>query len=171
MFKTVEWKNNGVLLLDQTLLPTKVVYRTFRDYKGVADAIKRLLVRGAPAIGVTAAMGIALGAKNVKTTDFKKFKKEFDKVSRVMAATRPTAVNLFWAVERMRGVFEASKNLHVEKIKSRLIKEAKLIHSEDVAMCRLIGKHGGRLLKNNSTVLTHCNAGALATAGYGTALG
>src|SRR3990170_4628586 len=171
MFKTVEWKNNAVLLLDQTLLPTKVVYRTLRDYKEVADAIKRLLVRGAPAIGVTAAMGIALGAKNVKITDFKKFKKQFDKVSRVMAATRPTAVNLFWAVERMRGVFEASKNLSIEKIKTRLVKEAKLIHSEDVAMCRLIGRHGGRLLKNNSTVLTHCNAGALATAGYGTALG
>ena len=171
MFKTIEWKNNGVVMLDQTRLPGRVVYRTFRDHKAVADAIKRLVVRGAPAIGVAAAMGVALGASKIKARDMKEFKKEFRKITRTMASSRPTAVNLFWAIDRMAKVVESSGNIDIPEIKKRLAEEAKKICDEDMEINRRIGKNGSRLIKNNSTVLTHCNAGALATAGYGTALG
>lgn len=171
MFKTVEWGKNGVVMIDQRILPNKEVYRTYRDYKGVARAIKDMVVRGAPAIGVSAAMGIALGASKIKARDYKAFRKEFDKVAKLIASTRPTAVNLFWAVERMKGLVEENKARSVEEIKKSLVAEAKKIHKEDIEICRAIGRNGGRLLKKNTTVLTHCNAGALATAGYGTALG
>ncbi len=173
MFKTVEWKNNKVVMIDQTLLPGKVVYRTYKDYKQVADAIKRLVVRGAPAIGVSAAMGVALGALNSKAKDIKGLKRDFKKVTKVLGATRPTAVNLFWAIDRMTRLFDslATKELSLAEIKKNLVDEAVEIGRDDVEICKKIGKHGGKLLKNKSTVLTHCNAGALATAGYGTALG
>lgn len=170
MFKTVEWKNNTVVMIDQTLLPEKEVYRRYRTYKEVAKAIKDMIVRGAPAIGVSAAMGVALGALKVKTNDTKGFFKEFDKITALMASTRPTAVNLFWAIERMKRVASENASLSVPALKKRLVEEAIAIHAEDIEICKLIGKHGGKLLKNG-TVLTHCNAGALATAGYGTALG
>ena len=170
MFKTVEWKNNTVVMIDQTLLPEKEIYRKYKTYTEVAKAIKDMIVRGAPAIGVSAAMGVALGALKSKATDMKGFSKEFDKITSLMASTRPTAVNLFWAIERMRNVAAGNAALGVDKLKKRLVEEAKTIHSEDIEICKLIGKHGGKLLKNG-TVLTHCNAGALATAGYGTALG
>lgn len=170
MFKTVEWKNNTVVMIDQTLLPEKEVYRRYSSYKEVAKAIKDMIVRGAPAIGVSAAMGVALGALKIKSKDMKGFNREFDKITALMASTRPTAVNLFWAIERMRRVASENASLGVEGLKKRLVKEAKDIHAEDIAICKEIGRHGGKLLKNG-TVLTHCNAGALATAGYGTALG
>lgn len=171
MFKTVEWKNNSVVMIDQRLLPEKEVYNTYRDYKAVAWAIKDMVVRGAPAIGVSAAMGVALGALKSKAKDHKAFKKDFKKITDLIASTRPTAVNLFWAIERMKKVFSGNADLEIPLLKKRLVDEAKEIHREDIELCRLIGKHGGKLIKKNSTVLTHCNAGALATAGYGTALG
>ncbi|MDP2689436.1 MAG: S-methyl-5-thioribose-1-phosphate isomerase [Deltaproteobacteria bacterium] len=171
MFKTVEWTDKGVVMIDQRLLPEKEVYRTFKNYKEVAGAIKDMVVRGAPAIGVSAAMGVALGASKVRTKDVKVFKKEFDRISALLASTRPTAVNLFWAIERMKGVVERNNGAGVGELKKRLVEEAVLIHREDIETNRSIGRHGGRLIKNGSCVLTHCNAGALATAGYGTALG
>ncbi len=171
MFKTVEWKNSSVVMIDQRLLPNEEVYRKYTGYKEVAGAIKEMVVRGAPAIGVAAAMGVALGASKIKAKDFKTFKKEFDKVADLLASTRPTAVNLFWAIERMRRVAAENRSLPIPELKERLIKEAKEIHRDDIEINRTIGRHGGKLLKNRSTVLTHCNAGALATAGYGTALG
>ncbi|MDO8426014.1 MAG: S-methyl-5-thioribose-1-phosphate isomerase [Deltaproteobacteria bacterium] len=171
MFKTVEWKNSSVVMIDQRLLPGAEVYRKYTDYKGVARAIKDMVVRGAPAIGVAAAMGVALGASKIKAKDFKAFKKEFAKVAGLLASTRPTAVNLFWAIERMSRVAAENKGLPIPELKKRLVEEAKEIHRDDIEINRRIGRHGGRLLKSPSTVLTHCNAGALATAGYGTALG
>lgn len=171
MFKTVEWKKTGVVMIDQRLLPEKEVYRTYKDYKGVAGAIKDMVVRGAPAIGVSAAMGVALGASRIKGKDIKSFRKEFEKITSLLASTRPTAVNLFWGIERMKRVMEENLALSIPELKKRLIEEAQQVHKEDIEINRLIGKHGGSLLKDGATVLTHCNAGALATAGYGTALG
>ncbi len=170
-FKTVEWTRNGVVMIDQRVLPGKEVYRTYKDYKGVAGAIKDMVVRGAPAIGVAAAMGVALGALKIKSNDLAAFKKEFLHICKVLAATRPTAVNLFWAIERMKDVAEKNNTCVVARIKVRLVQEALAIHAQDIAICRQMGKHGGKLFKSGFTVLTHCNAGALATAGYGTALG
>ena len=172
MLEIIEWKNNTVVMIDQRLLPTKEIYNRYKDYKGVAKAIKDMVVRGAPAIGVSAAMGMAIGALKIKTKDKKVFKREYNKVARHMAATRPTAVNLFWAIKRMGRVMEANlDSLPIPELKERLIEEAKIIHDDDIEINTVMGKKGGRLLRNNSTVLTHCNAGALATAGYGTALG
>ncbi|TAN62450.1 S-methyl-5-thioribose-1-phosphate isomerase [bacterium] len=171
MFKTVEWKNNAVVLIDQTVLPDKEVYKTYRDYKSVAEAIKKMVVRGAPAIGVTGAFGVALGALKIKTNDSKKFRKEFGVIARHIASARPTAVNLCWGVERMTKIADENCDSSVPELKKLLIEEARKIHAEDIEINKRMGKHGGALLKNNSTVLTHCNAGALATAGYGTALG
>ncbi len=171
MFEIVEWKNNTVVMIDQRILPAKEVYLVLKDYNAVAKAIKDMVVRGAPAIGVSAAMGFALGALKAKQKDKKAFLRELKKVSKVLGATRPTAVNLFWALERMNGVVEANADLSVDALKERLVQEAKTIHKEDIEINRSIGKNGGKLLKKNWTVLTHCNAGALATAGYGTALG
>ncbi len=171
MVKTIEWKNNTVRMLDQTLLPNRVVYRTYRDYKAVADAITKLVVRGAPAIGVAAAMGVAIGALKIKAKDMPAFKKELKKVTKKLAAARPTAVNLFWAIERMERLVEESRTTNVEAMKKKLIAEGKRVLREDIAINKLIGRHGGELIKNDWTVLTHCNAGSLATGGYGTALG
>ena len=171
MFRTIEWKGRSVLMLDQRLLPGKVVYRRFTDYRDVASAIKKLAIRGAPAIGVAAAMGVALGALGIKTKNPGEFRKELKKIMEALGKTRPTAVNLFWAIERMKGVVNSQKNAGVEGLKKRLIKEAKKIYAGDIRTNKLIGRYGSALLKNNSSVLTHCNAGALATAGYGTALG
>jgi len=171
MFKTVEWKNNSVVMIDQRLLPEKEVYRRYKSYQEVARAIKDMVVRGAPAIGVAAAMGVALGALKIKARDMKGFKKEFGRIAATIASTRPTAVNLFWAIERMQGIADSGEALGVAGLKKKLVDEALRIHKEDIEINRFIGKHGGKLLKSGSTVLTHCNAGALATAGYGTALG
>jgi methylthioribose-1-phosphate isomerase len=175
MIKTVEWTPEGVRMLDQRLLPTEEKYLILRSYEEVADAIKKMVVRGAPAIGVSAAMGLALGASQSVGTSVADLEFDFKFMCKVMEATRPTAVNLFWAVERMRGVIKRAKaeNLRdVEVIKQRLTEEALAIFNEDIAANRALGKFGGELIPNDATVLTHCNAGALATAGdYGTALG
>jgi methylthioribose-1-phosphate isomerase len=175
MIKTVEWTKDGVRMLDQRLLPTEEKYLTLRSYEEVADAIKKMVVRGAPAIGVSAAMGLALGASQSVGTSVADLEFDFDFMCKVMAATRPTAVNLFWAIERMRQVIVKAKSEGVrdeEDIKQRLIDEALLIYNEDIEANRAIGLFGGKLIADGATVLTHCNAGALATAGdYGTALG
>jgi methylthioribose-1-phosphate isomerase len=175
MIKTVEWTNEGVRMLDQRILPNEEKYLMLRSYEEVADAIKKMVVRGAPAIGVSAAMGLALGASQSVSTAVADLEFDFDFMCKVMAATRPTAVNLFWAIERMRGVIAKAKSekvRDVEDIKQRLTEEALLIYNEDIEANRAIGLFGGKLIPDGATVLTHCNAGALATAGdYGTALG
>jgi len=169
-FKTIEWKNNKVIMIDQTKLPNEEVYLECQTYEDVADAIKRMVIRGAPAIGVAAAMGIALGAIMIKTSDRDRFFGEVNKITDVILATRPTAVNLFWAGKRMLRVLNEQEG-DIEGIKRRLVLEANNILLEDIETCRNIGRVGAELIKDNSVVLTHCNAGALATAGYGTALG
>jgi methylthioribose-1-phosphate isomerase len=174
MIKTIEWTNEGVRMLDQRLLPTEEKYLMLRSYEEIADAIKKMIVRGAPAIGISAAMGLALGANQSVGTSVADLEYDFKFMCKVMEATRPTAVNLFWAVERMRGALAKAKTeTHdVEEIKKRLVSEAQAIFNEDIASNRALGKFGGELIADGATVLTHCNAGALATAGdYGTALG
>jgi methylthioribose-1-phosphate isomerase len=175
MIKTVEWTSEGVRMLDQRILPNEEKYLMLRSYEEVADAIKKMVVRGAPAIGVSAAMGLALGASQSVGTSVADLEFDFDFMCKVMAATRPTAVNLFWAIERMRDVIaraKAEKIRGVEEIKQKLTEEALLIYNEDIEANRAIGLFGGELIPDGATVLTHCNAGALATAGdYGTALG
>src|SRR2546428_3948224 len=175
MIKTIEWTSEGIRMLDQRLLPTEEKYLMLRSYEEVADAIKKMVVRGAPAIGVSAAMGLALGASQSVGTSVADLEFDFNFMCKVMEATRTTAVNLFWAIERMRGVIAKAKSENVgdeEEIKKRLTEEALLIYNEDIEANRAIGLFGGELIPDGATVLTHCNAGALATAGdYGTALG
>jgi methylthioribose-1-phosphate isomerase len=174
MIKTVEWTNEGVRMLDQRLLPTEEKYLILRSYEEIADAIKKMVVRGAPAIGISAAMGLALGANQSVGTSVADLEYDFKFMCKVMEATRPTAVNLFWAVERMRAALLKAKaeTKNVEEIKQRLVGEALAIFNEDIASNRALGKFGAELIADGATVLTHCNAGALATAGdYGTALG
>ena len=174
MIKTVEWTDEGIRMLDQRLLPGVEKYLMLRSYEDVADAIKKMVVRGAPAIGVSAAMGLALGASQSVGMAVSDLKDDFDYMCQVMSQTRPTAVNLFWAIERMRARFkrEAATTKDVAVIKARLVDEALNIFKEDIESNRAIGRYGADLIPDNSTVLTHCNAGALATAGdYGTALG
>jgi methylthioribose-1-phosphate isomerase len=167
-FFTVEWQDNAVVMLDQRLLPTKEIYRTYRDYRGVAKAIKDMVVRGAPAIGVAAAMGLALGARQLKKINDAN---EFERLCQAFAATRPTAVNLFWAIERMRRIYNRVQKQGADVIRETLEREALKMHDEDIAANRRMGKYGATLIPKGATILTHCNAGALATAGYGTALG
>src|SRR5205809_1530398 len=174
MIETVEWTNEGVSMLDQRLLPTEEKYLTLRSYEEVADAIKKMVVRGAPAIGVSAAMGLALGASQSVGTSVADLEYDFDFMCKVMEATRPTAVNLFWAIERMRRALSKAKTeiSDVEEVKQRLVDEALKIFQEDIDSNRALGRFGAELIPDGATVLTHCNAGALATAGdYGTALG
>jgi methylthioribose-1-phosphate isomerase len=166
--RTIEWRNGSVVMLDQCLLPTREVYRVYRDHREVARAIKEMVVRGAPAIGVAAAMGIALGAGTLRSAELVR---DFDRLCRTFAATRPTAVNLFWAIDRMRRVFLRNQHRPLDTLRMLLEREALAIHDEDVANNRRLGKHGAALLEDGASVLTHCNAGALATAGHGTALG
>ena len=169
-FKTIEWKDDKVIMIDQTKLPNEEVYLECRTYEDVADAIVRMVIRGAPAIGVAAAMGIALGAIKIETNDRAKFMSEVHRIADVILATRPTAVNLFWAGKRMLKVVDEQQG-DIEEIKGRLVREANNILREDIETCRSIGRVGARLIEDNSVILTHCNAGALATGGYGTALG
>ena len=171
MIPTVEWNNGVVKILDQSLLPLKVEVIDCQDYHTVADAIRELRVRGAPAIGVAAAMGIALGAQAIPDQSFETFQRAFFTICDHMAATRPTAVNLFWAIERMKSRVTRGKAEPVTRLKERLRQEAQAILEEDIVMNRAIGDHGAQLVQDGHTILTHCNAGALATAGYGTALG
>ncbi len=169
MLKPVEFLGNKIKIIDQMQLPGKLVYLELGDYKEVVAAIKKMKVRGAPAIGVAVAYGIAIGAQSIKAETKAKFLSQFDKILKAFAAARPTAVNLFRAIDRMKKAAESSAN--VEKIKQALIAEAKKIHSEEEAATLRLSRLGAELIKDGFTVLTHCNAGALATAGYGTALG
>lgn len=172
MFKTVEYIKGKVRLIDQTRLPLEEVYITCDTYKDVARAIKVMQVRGAPAIGVTAAMGIALGVGGITVKNYNKFYEEFSKICDHLSNTRPTAVNLFWAIERMKSIARKNKNKPVEFIKKAIEKEALKIWKEDILINKTMGMCGQKLIKDGDNVLTHCNAGALATAGeYGTALG
>jgi methylthioribose-1-phosphate isomerase len=174
MIPTLEWTDGGVRFLDQTRLPLEETYVLAKTYQDVADVIVTMVVRGAPAIGVTAAMGVALGVKNSPAKNIADLSRDAKKISEVLAATRPTAVNLFWAIARMGERFEALKSLpgiSVEEIRSGLIAEAQKMYDEDIAACRAMGDFGASLMPEDGGVLTHCNAGALATCGYGTALG
>jgi methylthioribose-1-phosphate isomerase len=170
---TIEWKDDAIVMIDQRKLPSAEVYVSCRTANDVAKAIKTMVIRGAPAIGVAAAMGIALGMRRSKATGTKQFTTEFQKLCDLMAATRPTAVNLFWAIERMKHTFAeaAQRGSSVEELKDRLEADARKIHDEDVQSCRDMGAYGAELVPDEARILTHCNAGALATAGYGTALG
>lgn len=173
MLPTIEWQSDAVVMIDQRKLPGQEIYVHCKTANEVAKAIKTMVIRGAPAIGVAAAMGIALGMNRSKTTGTKQFAVEFNKLCDQMAATRPTAVNLFWAIRRMKDAFSeaALAGNSVDEIKARLIKEAQAIHDEDVDSCKTMGRFGAEVVPANARILTHCNAGALATAGYGTALG
>ncbi len=171
MVKTLEWTDEGVVFIDQTKLPTEEVYVTCQNYEEVAEAIRTMIVRGAPAIGVAAAMGIALGVRDLKTHNLSEFRRSFGEICRVMGATRPTAVNLFWAIRRMQAKFEALSSSSLTAAKQGLIDEAQRMYTEDIAANEAMGRNGAVLMPASGGVLTHCNAGALATAGYGTALG
>jgi len=201
MFRTIEWTDDGVRMIDQTKLPTQEVYVTCRTYQEVAEAIRSMVIRGAPAIGVAAAMGIALGVKDSTARTIAALRAEFEMMAETISKTRPTAVSLFWAVGRMREAFETlletgpfppdqapegasgldriarmgpcdgSESDMIAALKSRMVFEAQRILAEDIAINEAIGRHGAALMPDAGTVLTHCNAGALATGGYGTALG
>jgi methylthioribose-1-phosphate isomerase len=170
-FRTIEWRDNAVVMIDQTRLPGEEIYNTYTDFKAVAEAIKGMIIRGAPAIGVAAAMGIALGARDIIADTHESFFRQLENVCDAMARTRPTAVNLFWGIERMKRVAEANRDRKLDQIREILKEEAIRIEEEDLTICRNIGKWGATLIPEGATVLTHCNAGGLATAGYGTALG
>ena len=170
-FKTIDWVDNKVVMIDQLKLPTEEIYQEYRSYMEVADAIKSMVIRGAPAIGIAAAMGVALGSLESDSSDKQRFFEDLDKICTTLAATRPTAVNLFWAIDRMKKIISQNKENEIPQIRQILIKEAKKILEEDIEMCRKIGENGSELIEDNSVVLTHCNAGGLATGGYGTALG
>jgi methylthioribose-1-phosphate isomerase len=166
--KTIQWKYDRVVMLDQRLLPHKEVYRVCRDYQEVAQAIREMVIRGAPAIGVAAAMGVALGAAKAQV---KTFDRDFERIILTLSKTRPTAVNLFWALERMRKIYTVNRSRGVDVVKRLLKDEAQAIYKEDIAANKQLGKFGAQMLRNARHLMTHCNAGALATAGYGTALG
>jgi methylthioribose-1-phosphate isomerase len=166
---TVSWQDDGVVLIDQTKLPNKLVHVKCKDYKQVADAIKNLVVRGAPAIGVTAAFGLALAAKASNAKELSELMTELDNAFKVLRATRPTAVNLFWALERVMGKAKRAKS--VEAARAAVIEEAKRMSEEDIRANRQMGSNGAKLFSDGDVVLTHCNAGSLATVAYGTALG
>lgn len=165
MIETIQWTDAGVVMIDQTRLPREETYVTCTDYLQVAEAIRSMVIRGAPAIGVAAAMGIALGMQRAESPA------EFDRICDTLAGTRPTAVNLFWAIERMRKLYADLIGRPIEEIRQKLVAEARQIRLEDIAINECIGRNGSPLIPDGKTVLTHCNAGALATAGYGTALG
>ncbi len=162
MVETIQWTEAGVVMIDQTRLPREQVFVTCRSYQEVAEAIRSMVIRGAPAIGVAAAMGVALGVQEGV---------DLETVCATLAETRPTAVNLFWAIDRMRRLRASLNGLTHSELVDRIIAEAQRIREEDIGICRAIGKNGAPLVPDHKTVLTHCNAGALATAGYGTALG
>jgi methylthioribose-1-phosphate isomerase len=171
MIQTLEWTDQGVRFLDQTKLPTEETYVTCKTHEQVADVIRNMVVRGAPAIGVAAGMGIALGVQNSKAESTGDLKRDFDQICDVIGKTRPTAVNLFWAIRRMQEKFERVRIRPIPQIKQALIEEAQRMHAQDIAANQAMGRHGATLMPASGGVLTHCNAGALATAGYGTALG
>jgi len=164
-FRTIQWRDKKVVMIDQTRLPGEEAYNEYDDYRSVAEAIRGMVVRGAPAIGVAAAMGIALGARDIIADTFESFYQQLCNVCEVMAKTRPTAVNLFWAIERMKRTAQANRDKDITALREILQEEAIRIEEEDLRICRDIGKYGAGLIPPNATVLTHCNAGGLATAG------
>ncbi|MBZ5579186.1 MAG: S-methyl-5-thioribose-1-phosphate isomerase [Acidobacteriia bacterium] len=168
MVETIQWIDDRVVMIDQTRLPLEEKYVTCGTYEEVAEAIRAMVIRGAPAIGVAAAMGVALG---VLHADEEGMDAQFGAICDTLAKTRPTAVNLFWAIDRMRRLYERLRGKPIGEIRRWLKEEARLVREEDIAICRAIGHNGAPLVPDGRTVLTHCNAGALATAGYGTALG
>ena len=168
MVETIQWVDGAVVMIDQTRLPLEETYATCRTYQEVAAAIRNMIIRGAPAIGVAAAMGVALGALHAREENLDR---QMETICETLAATRPTAVNLFWAIGRMKRLYTSLRGRPVDEIRRRLVEEALLVREEDIAICRAIGRNGAPLVPDHKTVLTHCNAGALATAGYGTALG
>jgi len=167
--ETVRWNGDSVTILDQRLLPSKEEYHTYSDYFEVAEAIITMETRGAPAIGITAGMGIALGAKKIKCTTLPSFKEEMNKIFDCFANTRPTAVNLFWTINRMKKILSEINN--IDEAVKRFESEAVLILKEDIAANKQMGKNGSKFIHDGDIIMTHCNAGALATGGYGTALG
>jgi methylthioribose-1-phosphate isomerase len=173
MIKTIEWTDEGVVMIDQRRLPAEELYPVFKTHEEVARAIEEMIIRGAPALGVAAAMGVALGVKNSRASSAEEFEREFELICERISKTRPTAINLFWGVERMRWAYKRLKRdgASPDEIEKRLIEEAIAIHQEDIASNRRMGKFGAELIPDEATILTHCNAGALATAGFGTALG
>ena len=174
MIRTIEWTDAGVVMIDQRLLPGEETYPVFTTYEEVAEAIRSMVIRGAPAIGVAAAMGVAVGAKAIdQSLPPAEFDAALEPVYETLAGTRPTAVNLFWAIERMRRVAREAREAGVDNatLVARFVDKAVRMHDEDIEANRAMGRFGAELLPDDVTVLTHCNAGALATAGYGTALG
>jgi methylthioribose-1-phosphate isomerase len=173
MLPTIDWQGDAIVMVDQRKLPGQELYLRCRTAQEVARSIRTMVIRGAPAIGVAAAMGIALGMRRSTAKGTRQFAVDFQKTCDMMASTRPTAVNLFWAIDRMKGVFaeSAQAGQSTDEIADRLEKEARAIHDEDVAACRAMGGFGASVVPDGARVLTHCNAGALATAGYGSALG
>ncbi len=169
MVSTIEWKDDKVIMLDQSRLPLEVVYIECADYLKVAEGIKKLWIRGAPAIGIAAAMGIALGAQDIKAGTMDDFSKKLEPVMDALLATRPTAVNIKWAVERIKRLLADRKDVQVSAVKQLLIDEAKNILTEDIEINKAIGRWGAGFIRDGDTILTHCNAGSLATGGYGTA--
>jgi methylthioribose-1-phosphate isomerase len=171
MIPTVEWKDGIVRMLDQTKLPLETVYNECRDYETVAKGIKELWVRGAPAIGVSAAMGLALGARQIAASSFDEFWPKFEEICAHMAATRPTAVNLFWAIDRIKKFVQKNKDKDLNTIKDLLVKESQEMIDDDIETNRKIGANGAVFVSDSDNIITHCNAGSIATAGYGTAEG
>jgi len=167
--RTVEWKDDSVVMIDQTKLPSELVYVKYTDYREVADAIRNLVVRGAPAIGVSGAFGLALAALQSEATNWQELLADLEKARKILFETRPTAVNLAWGLEKIMQVAKESKN--VSEIKKSIIETAKRMAEEDIETNKKMGRHGAELFGDNDTIMTHCNAGALATVGYGTALG
>jgi methylthioribose-1-phosphate isomerase len=167
--RTVEWKNNKVVMIDQTKLPNKLVFVEYDDYNQVADAIRTLIVRGAPAIGVSGAFGLALAALQSKSTTKEQLLEDLQKAKQILVETRPTAVNLSWGLERIMKI--AISGNSVDQIREYVINESKKMAEEDIEINKAMGQNGSRLFENNDTIMTHCNAGALATVAYGTALG
>lgn len=165
-FETIVWTPEGVVMIDQTRLPNETTFVTCRTYVEMADAIRNMVIRGAPAIGVAAAMGVALGALGSGDLEA-----DIPVICETLAKTRPTAVNLFWGIDRMRGIYNSNKHLGADAVRARLVEEAQRVREEDIAINEAIGRNGAPLVPDGKTVLTHCNAGALATAGFGTALG
>ncbi len=169
MVKTIEMVNGKVRMLDQSRLPLEVRYIDCTDYKMVAEGIKKLWIRGAPAIGIAAAMGVAIGAQEIKARDFEEFYRGLEPIFSTIISTRPTAVNIEWAVNRIKKLLISNKNLGIEKLKALLIEEANKILAEDIEVNKAIGRFGAQFIKDGDTIITHCNAGSLATGGYGTA--
>jgi len=169
MVKAIEWMNEKVVILDQSKLPLDIIFIECTDHQMVAECIRTLKIRGAPAIGIAAAMGISLGAQEIKAKNFREFMKSLEPIFSEMLSTRPTAVNIRWAVERIKTFLKKRKDEPIDKLKALIIEESKQILEEDIEVNKAIGKWGAGFIKDGDTILTHCNAGALATGGYGTA--